>query len=105
MGQNTSRWGLRSIHEGGVDWNIALMAKLSEALIYEGTISPRAGKLVFEGLSGHVSLSMDGCFFSYDQSCEGPSFLKPQTPFTAVSCLFIYFPSNETFVVYQFREP
>jgi hypothetical protein len=104
VGQNSSRWGLRSIHEGGVDWNIGLRGKVSQVSAPHGTMSPKAGMVVFEGLAGNLSLSMDGCAFSYDQPCEGPPLFRGEDQITAVSCLFIFFPSNEAFVVYELQE-
>jgi len=104
LGQNSSRWGLRSIHEGGVEWNIGLRGKVSQVSLSQGTISSTAGTILFEGPGGNLSLSMDACGFSYDEPCEGPPFLRGETQITPVSCLFVFFPSNEAFVVYELRE-
>jgi hypothetical protein len=101
IGQNSSRLGLRSVHEGGVDWNMGLRGTVSQVSVCRGTLSPKAGKVVFESPAGNLSLSMDACVFSYDQPCEGPPFLRQEDQFAGVSCLFIFFPSNEEFVVYE----
>jgi hypothetical protein len=104
VGQNSSRWGLRSIHEGGVDWKIGLRGRVSEVSVSEGTMSSKAGTVMFKGLAGSLSLSMDGCAYSYDERCEGPPFFQGEAKITAVSCLFIFFPSNEAFAVYELEE-
>ena len=103
IGQNSSRWGLRGIHEGGVDWNIGLRGRVSEVSVSEGTMSSKAGTVMFKGRAGSLSLSMDGCAFSYDERYEGPPFFPGEAQITAVSCLFIFFPSNEAFVVYELQ--
>jgi hypothetical protein len=103
VGQNSFRWGLRNIDEGGIDWNVGLRGRVSEISASQGRISSNAAKVVFEGLSGNLSLSMDGCAFSYDQSSESPESLA-QKPHTAISRLFIFSPSNEAFVVYELQE-
>jgi len=104
LGQNSSSLGLRRVHEGGVDWNMGLRGTVSQVSVCQGTLSPKAGKVVFESPAGNLSLSMDSCAFSYDQPCEGPPFLRREDQFTGVSCLFIFFPSNEEFVVYELQE-
>lgn len=104
LGQNTSRLGLRSVHEGGVDWNIGLHGTVSRVSVVQGNLSSKAGQVVVEGPAGNLSLSMDACAFSYDESCEGPPYLRPEAQFASVSCLFIFFPSNEAFVVYELRQ-
>jgi hypothetical protein len=105
FGQNSSRWGLRGIHEGGVDWNIGLRGKVSQVSVSQGEMSPKAGVVVFKGQSGDLlSLSMGTCVFSYTQPCEGPPIFRGDAQITAVSCLFIFFPSNEEFVVYELQE-
>lgn len=98
FGQDSSRWGLRGIHEGGVDWNIGLRGKVSQVSVSQGTI------VVFKGLSGNLSLSVGDCMFSYNQPCEGPPFFPREAQITALSCLFVFFPSNEEFVVYELDE-
>ena len=104
LGQNSSKLGLRNIDEGGVEWNVGLRGKVSQVSLSQGTISPKAATIRFEGAGGNLSLSMDTCAFSYDEHCEGPPFLREQTQIEPVSCLFIFFPSNEAFVVYELQE-
>jgi len=104
LGQNSSRWGLRSVDEGGVEWNVGLRGKVSQVSLSQGTISPNAATILFEGAGGNLSLSMDACAFSYDEPCEGPPFFREETQIKPVSCLFIFFPSNEAFVVYELQE-
>ena len=104
LGQNSFRWGLRSIDEGGVEWNVGLRGKVSQVSLSQGTISPNAATILFEGVGGNLSLSMDACAFSYDEPCEGPPFLREETQIKPVSCLFIFFPSNEAFVIYELQE-
>ena len=104
FGQNSSRWGLRSTHEGGVDWNVGLRGRISKVSMSEGAMSSRARTVVFEGLAGNLSLSMDGCAFSYDEHCQGPPSFRERAEITIVSRLFIFFPSNEAFVVYELQE-
>jgi hypothetical protein len=104
VGQNSSRWGLRNIHEGGIDWNLSLRGTVSEVSVSQGTMSSKAVMVVFKGVAGNLSLSMDGCAFSYDQRCEGPPSFGGEEQITVVSRLFIFFPSNEAFVVYELQE-
>ena len=104
LGQNSFRLGLRSVHEGGVDWNIGLRGTVSQVSICQGAISSKAGRVVFESPGGTLSLSMDSCAFSYDASCEKPPFLPADTRSKTSSCLFIFFPSDEAFVVYELQE-
>jgi len=104
VGQNSSRWGLRNIHEGGIDWNVGLRGRVSDVSVPQSTMSSKAVMVAFKGVAGDLSLSMDGCAFSYDQTCEGSLSLREEAEITSVSCLFIFFPSNEMFVVYELRE-
>ena len=104
LGQNSFRLGLRSVHGGVVDWNIGLRGTVSQVSVCQGAISSKAGRVVFESPGGTLSLSMDSCAFSYDASCEKPPFLKSDDQSKILSCLFIFFPSNEAFVVYELRE-
>ena len=103
LGQNTFRWGLRSIHEGGVDWNIALRGQVSEVSTSSDKGSLTARTVLFKGTTGNLSLSLDNCMFSYDENREGPPFLEGEARIEDASCLSIFFPSNETFVVYQLQ--
>jgi len=102
LGQNSSRWGLRAVHEEGVDWNMCLRGQISKVSVSQGTISSEQGTVVFEGLGGDLSLSMDACAFSYDENCEAPPFVRENV--RARSSLFIFFPSNETFAVYELEK-
>jgi hypothetical protein len=104
LGQNTSGLGLRSVRDGGVDWNIRLDGTVSRVSVVQGNLSSKAGQVVVEGPGGSLSLSMDACCFSYDESSEGAHYLKPEAQFTSASRLFIFFPTNETFVVYELRQ-
>ncbi len=104
LGQNSFRQGLRSVHEGGVDWNMGLRGTVSQVSVCQGTMSSKAGRVVFESPGGNLSLSMDSCVFSYDAPCENPPFLKGDAPSKTLSCLFIFFPSNEAFVVYELQD-
>ena len=104
LGQNSFGRGLRSVHEGGVDWNIGLRGTISQVSILQGTMSPKAGRVVFESPGGNLSLSMDACVFSYDEPCETPRFPRRDAQSKTLSCLFIFYPSNEAFVVYELQE-
>jgi len=104
LGQNSFRLGLRSVHEGGVDWNIGLRGTVSQVSVCQGAVSSKAGRVVFESSGSNLSLSMDSCVFSYDALCEKPPFLPADTRSKTLSCLFIFFPSNEAFVVYELQE-
>lgn len=104
LGQNSFRQGIRSVQEGGVDWNTGLRGTVSQVSVCQGAISSKAGRVVFESPAGNLSLSMDSCVFSYDVLCERPPFLKSDDRSKLLSCLFIFFPTNETFVVYELQE-
>ena len=104
LGQNSFRLGLRSVHEGGVDWNIGLRGTVSQVSVCQGTISSKVGRVVFESPAGNLSLSIDSCVFSYDAACERPPFLKLDDRSKVLSCLFIFFPTNEAFVAYEVKE-
>ena len=104
LGQNSFRQGLRSVHEGGVDWTMSLRGTVSQVSTCQGALSSKAGRVVFESPAGNLSLSMDACVFSYDTNCERPPFLKSDDGSRILSCLFIFFPSNEAFVVYELQE-
>jgi len=104
LGQNSFRLGLRSVHEGGVDWNIGLRGTVSQVSVCQGAISSKTGRVVFDSRGGNLSLSMDSCVFSYDASCEKPPFLKADDRSKILSCLFIFFATNEAFVVYELQE-
>jgi len=101
IGQNSSRWGLRSIREGGIDWNISLRGKISEVSVSRGSLSSMAGTIVFKAPGADLLLSMDACAFSYDEKALS---FQSEAQFTARSCLFIFFPSNELFVVGELEE-
>jgi len=101
MGQRSFRAGLWAVHEGGVDWNITLRAKISQVSFSEGVESPKRGIAVFEADGGDVSLAMTDCEFTYDQNCGIPEFVGGEGRMRAHSCLFIFFASNETFAVYE----
>ena len=104
LGQNSFRLGLRSVQEGGVDWNTGLRGTVSQVSVCQGTISSKAGRVVFESPGGNLSLSMDACVFSYDEPCEAPPFPRRDDQSKTLSCLFIFYPSNEAFVVYELQE-
>jgi hypothetical protein len=99
LGQHSFRWGLRAVQEGGVDWTMALRAKVSQVSGSEGTAT-----VVFEGAGGDLSVAMDACAFSYDQNCEGPTFLREEGSIRAHSRLFIFLASDEAFVIYELEE-
>ena len=130
FGQDSSRWGLRRVSQGGVDWNIGLRGKISDVFsiewlehtstidgkirleriigreipenLSEGKIASKMGTVVvFEGLgSGGMSLLMEICAFAYREDCEGPPF----QPLGARAALSIFFASNELFVIYELQE-
>ena len=104
LGQNSFRLGLRSVQEGGVNWNTGLRGTVSQVSVCQGTISSKAGRVVFESPAGNLSLSMDSCVFSHDTNCERPPFLKSDDGSKILSCLFIFFPTNEAFVAYELQE-
>jgi hypothetical protein len=104
LGQNSFRQGLRTVQEGGVDWNTGLRGTVSQVSVCQGTISSKAGRVVFESPAGNLSLSIDSCVLSYDAASERPPFLKSDDRSKILSCLFIFFPTNEAFVVYELQE-
>ena len=104
FGQNVFQPGLRSVHEGGVDWNTSLRGTIAQVSVPPGTGSPGAYTVMFEGPEGNLSLLIDACFFSYSEPYEMPPFVKPDPRFKTLSCLFLYFPTNEVFAVYELRE-
>jgi hypothetical protein len=104
FGQNVSQPGLRSVHESGVDWNISLRGTIAQVAVPPGTGSPAAYKVMFEGPEGNLSLLINACVFSYSEPYEKPPFVKPDPRFKTLSCLFLYFPTNEVFAVYELRE-
>ena len=60
MGQRSFRAGLWAVHEGGVDWNMSLRAKVSQVSFSEGVDFSKRGIVVFEADGGDMSLAMDG---------------------------------------------
>jgi hypothetical protein len=103
FGQNVAQPGLRSVHESGVDWNISLCGTIAQVSAPAETGS-RACKVMFEGPEGNLSLLINGCVFSYSEPYEKPPFVKPDPRFKTLSCLFLFFPTNEVFAVYELRE-
>jgi len=103
LGQRSFRAGLWAVHEGGVDWSLALRAKVSQVSVSEGIHSTKRGVVVFEAAEGDVSVGMDACAFTYDQNCDMPEFVGAHgmRAHSCPSCLFIFLPSNETFVIYE----
>jgi hypothetical protein len=101
MGQRSSRAGLWAVHEGGVDWNMSLRAKVSHVSVSEGVDFSKRGIVVFEADGGEMSLAMDECAFTYEQNCGMPEFVGAEGRMTARSCLFIFLASNETFAIYE----
>ena len=101
MGQRSFRAGLWAVHEGGVDWNISLRAKVSQVSFSEGVDFSKRGIVVFEADGGDISLAMDECAFTYDQNCDMPEFVGAEDRIRAQSCLFIFLASNETFAIYE----
>jgi hypothetical protein len=102
LGQRSFRAGLWAVHEGGVDWNLALSAKVSQVSVSDGTYSSKRGVVLFEAEVGELSLAMDACAFTYDQNCGLPEFVESgMKAQSCPSCLFIFLPSNETFVIYE----
>lgn len=99
MGQRSFRAGLWAVHEGGVDWNMSLRAKVSQVSFSEG-VSKR-GIVVFEADGGDISLAMDECAFTYEQNCGMPEFVGAEGRMGARSCLLIFLASNETFAIYE----
>jgi hypothetical protein len=104
LGQRSLRAGLWAVHEGGVDWNMALRFKVTQISVSEGIDSTRREVVVFEAEGGDLSLAMDECAFTYDQNCGVPEFVGAESGMRAPSCrscLFVFLPSNETFVIYE----
>ena len=101
MGQRSLRAGLWAVHEGGVDWNMSLRAKVSQVSFSEGVDFSKRGIVVFEADGGEISLAMDGCAFTYEQNCDMPEFVGAEGRMSAQSCLFIFLASNETFAIYE----
>ena len=101
MGQRSFRAGLWAVHEGGVDWNMSLRAKVSQVSFSEGVDFSKRGIVVFEADGGEMSLAMDGCAFTYEQNCDMPEFVEAEGRLRARSSLFIFLASNETFAIYE----
>ena len=101
MGQRSFRAGLWAVHEGGVDWNMSLRAKVSQVSFSEGGVLSKRGIVVFEADGGEMSLAMDGCAFTYEQNCDMPEFVEAEGRLRARSSLFIFLASNETFAIYE----
>ena len=104
FGQNVLQPGLRSVHEGGVDWNISLRGTIAQVSVPPAPGSPGACKVMFEGPEGNLSLLINACVFSYSEPYERPAFVKRDPRFKTLSCLFLFFPTNEVFAVYELRE-
>jgi len=104
FGQNVFQPGLRSVHEGGVDWNISLRGTIAQVSVSPATGSPGACKVMFEGPEGNLSLLINACVFSYSEPYERPPFVKRDPRFETLSCLFLFFPTNEVFAFYELRE-
>jgi len=104
FGQNVFQTGLRNVHEGGVDWNISLRGTIARVSVPADTGSPEAWKVTFESPDGNLSLLVDACYFSYSEPYERPPFVKPDPRFKTLLCLFLFFPTNEVFAVYELRE-
>ncbi|HXY24604.1 MAG TPA: hypothetical protein VEI73_08135 [Candidatus Acidoferrum sp.] len=104
FGQNVSQPGLRSVHESGVDWNISLRGTIAQVSAPPAMESPGTSKVMFEGPEGNLSLLINACVFSYSEPYEKPPFVKPDPRFKTLSCLFLFFPTNEVFAVYELRE-
>jgi len=101
IGQRSFRAGLWAVHEGGVDWNMSLRARVAQVSFSEGVVLSKRGIVVFEADGGDVSLTMDGCAFAYEQDCGMPEFVGAEGRMTARSSLFIFLASNETFAIYE----
>ena len=104
FGQNVFLPGLRSVHEGDVDWNMSLRGAVADVSVSPGTQSTAENKVVFESTAGNLSLLIDSCAFSYSEPYEKPPFVKPEAQFKTLSCLFMFFPTNEVFAVYELQE-
>ena len=101
VGQRSFRAGLWAVHEGGVDWNMSLRAKVSQVSFSEGGHFARRGIVVFEADGGDMSLAMNECAFTYEQNCGMPEFVGAEGRLKARSSLFIFLASNETFAIYE----
>src|SRR5215469_11882379 len=86
LGQRSFRAGLWAVHEGGVDWNMTLRAKVSQVSFLEGVEVVKRGIVMFEAEGGDMSLAMDECAFTYDQNCSMPEFVEPKSGMSAQSC-------------------
>ena len=104
LGQDSFRQGLRSVYERGVDWNMGFQGTVSQVSLSRKTIDSTTGTVVFESPSGSLSLSLESCAYSYDEACEWPPFIKADPRSAISSCLFIFFPTDEAFVIYQLQE-
>ena len=104
FGQNVFQPGLRSVHESGVDWNISLRGTIAQVSVRPGMGLPGAYKVMFEGPEGNLSLLINACVFSCSEPYEEPPFVKRDPRFETLSCLFLFFPTNEVFAVYELRE-
>ena len=104
LGQDSFRQGLRSVHERGVDWNMGFRGAVSQVSLCQNTTDSTIGRVVFESPSGSLSLSLESCAYSYDEACEWPAFINQDPRSAIASCLFIFFPTDEAFVVYQLQE-
>src|SRR5215469_6845017 len=78
MGLRSFRAGLWAVHEGGVDWNMSLRAKISQVSFSEGVASSKRGIVVFEADGGDISLAMDVCAFTYEENCGMPEFVPAE---------------------------
>src|SRR5215469_6588348 len=74
FGQNVFQPGLRSVHEGGVDWNIGRRGTIAQVSVPPATGSPVACKVMFESPEGNLSILITGCVFSYSEPYEKPPF-------------------------------
>lgn len=101
MGLRSFRAGLWAVHEGGVDWNMSLRAKVSQVSFSEGASFSGKGIVVFKADGGEMSLAMGECALSYEQNCGLPEFVEAEDGMRARSCLFIFLASNETFAIYE----
>lgn len=101
IGQRSFRAGLWAVHEGGVDWNMSLRAKVSQVSFSEGVDFSKRGIVVFEADGGEISLAIEGCAFTYEQNCDMPEFVGAEGRLRARSSLFIFLASNETFAIYE----
>lgn len=104
LGQDSFRQGLRSVHERGVDWNMGFRGAVSQVSLCQKTTDSTTARVVFESPSVSLSLSLDSCAYSYDEASEWPSFINEDPRVAISSSLFIFFPTDEAFVVYQLQE-